>query len=243
VSKQSRRASIIDAKERGLKRFSTGDPCVHGHIAERFVSNGRCVECSYATARKRRAEKPEECLAYERRYYARNAERVKAYTRAWNKANRKSRLETERRYAEKHPGYALEKGRKQYAKDPEQSRIRQRERRQRDVEAHNARHREYLARHPEKTPEYYRRYRARKANASGSHTAADIAALERMQRHCCAYCRADLRKVGRSIDHIIPLSRGGSDAPANLQLLCRSCNSSKHARHPIEFARSRGMLL
>ena len=33
-----------------------------------------------------------------------------------------------------------------------------------------------------------------------------------------------------SIDHILPLSRGGTDDLDNLQFLCRSCNSKKGTR-------------
>ena len=37
-----------DARDRGLKRYFTGRPCKYGHIAERFTSNGSCVECGIA---------------------------------------------------------------------------------------------------------------------------------------------------------------------------------------------------
>jgi hypothetical protein len=49
------KAKVI-AREAGLKRYFTGKPCVHGHVCERLVSGGQCVECMKApTYRKRMA--------------------------------------------------------------------------------------------------------------------------------------------------------------------------------------------
>lgn len=38
--------SRYDAETYGLKKFFTGEPCSHGHKAERWVSSGCCVECA-----------------------------------------------------------------------------------------------------------------------------------------------------------------------------------------------------
>ncbi len=43
----------------------------------------------------------------------------------------------------------------------------------------------------------------------------------------CRYCGSNLYP---EIDHIIPLSRGGTNDPSNLQVLCRGCNAQKGAR-------------
>jgi len=34
-----------DALNKGYKRFYTGRVCTHGHISQRFVSTGNCVQC------------------------------------------------------------------------------------------------------------------------------------------------------------------------------------------------------
>jgi 5-methylcytosine-specific restriction endonuclease McrA len=41
-----------------------------------------------------------------------------------------------------------------------------------------------------------------------------------------------------NIDHVVPVSRGGSDRVSNLALACRTCNEAKGALLPEEWARS-----
>lgn len=84
--------------------------------------------------------------------------------------------------------------------------------------------------------------RARTLNAEGSHTVADISAIRKAQKDRCGYCRSKLIGKGH-VDRIKALSKRGSNARSNLQLLCRPCNQSKGARDPIAFAQSLGKLL
>lgn len=48
----------------------------------------------------------------------------------------------------------------------------------------------------------------------------------------CIYCGG---KVGLTLDHILPRSRGGPDSPDNAVWVCRSCNSSKGDRRLYEW--------
>lgn len=72
------------------------------------------------------------------------------------------------------------------------------------------------------------RRRAARRGAEGHHTAKDISALFTAQRgFCVGPCGRALRVFGYHVDHKTPLSRGGSNWPDNLQLLCPKCNGSK----------------
>lgn len=51
----------------------------------------------------------------------------------------------------------------------------------------------------------------------------------------CGYCGT--REGPHEIDHMTPLSRGGSNHDDNLVLACRKCNRSKGTRTAEEFAR------
>ena len=51
---------------------------------------------------------------------------------------------------------------------------------------------------------------------------------------CCRYCGVELHQRRATLDHVIPRSRGGSDAISNLRISCRFCNMAKAARLPEE---------
>ena len=57
-----------------------------------------------------------------------------------------------------------------------------------------------------------------------------------MRRHpFCPWCGGRLALENATIDHVIPLARGGTNYEGNLVPCCKSCNSSKQDRLPIEF--------
>jgi len=130
------------------------------------------------------------------------------------------------------------------SKNPELFRARDRQRYTRESDKRKEASRRYRIEYPEKVrlvkqrwklknPDRVRashaRRRAREAGASGvKYTTHDhIAARVTLFGGVCAYCR---EAPYEHLDHVIPLSRGGSHWPANLRPACSSCNMKKHDR-------------
>jgi 5-methylcytosine-specific restriction endonuclease McrA len=113
---------------------------------------------------------------------------------------------------------------------------------ERNAEHAHARHAKWREANPEKVAAIKRNRRARQSAAEGSHTAADTLHRLELQGGKCACCT---KKVGRKyhVDHIVPLSKGGSNWPKNLQILCPTCNARKKDKDPIDFMKSQGLLL
>ncbi len=61
------------------------------------------------------------------------------------------------------------------------------------------------------------------------------AAIARSQKYRCMYCGVRLRTDNLQIDHMYPVSRGGSNDDDNLQALCRRCNIRKGNHTDEEF--------
>lgn len=232
-----------EANKLGLKRYYTGKPCKHGHIEERTTSNGVCMECSRIKTRKFWDENPEakkknqaegRLLSKEKYISDANFRRAaKARASEWYRANSDRAKSTKAEWYSKNRESAKAACRARWAKyrsDPVW------------VEKERSRKRQEMRDHPERAVASDNARRARMKNAEGKVTAADINRILKSQSSKCVYCKASL-KDGYEVDHIIPISKGGSNWPTNIQCLCRNCNRTKSAKCPIAFANEKGMLL
>lgn len=122
-----------------------------------------------------------------------------------------------------------------YAANPEPYKAAARAYYQSNKEACKARMREYVANNRGRINAIIQNYYARKREAGGV-LSADI--RERLwveQEGLCNHCGVDLSSVVVHLDHIYPVSKGGTNTDDNVQLLCQSCNARKGDKLPGEY--------
>ena len=70
--------------------------------------------------------------------------------------------------------------------------------------------------------------RAIKLGAEGSHTQGEWEHIKALYNWTCPACWKKEPEIKLTEDHIVPLTKKGSNNIENIQPLCRSCNSRKH---------------
>lgn len=183
-----------------LTKYFTGKKCKHGHLAERYTSGGHCSECKKGHVAQWVENNKERTLEINREWKSRNRGVLYERQKVYRANNKHLRQVESKKYREKYPDKVKECKKKAVEKNRE--------------------HYTVLSRN----------YTARKKNSEGKHTVKDIRELFVSQNGICNGCGVTLETTGKNkyhVDHIIPLIKGGSNYPSNLQLLCPSCNTSK----------------
>jgi 5-methylcytosine-specific restriction endonuclease McrA len=223
-----------------------GDFYVKDRATGRLYSKCRACHCkrTAATLKRKYEADPEPFKEYSRRYRAENIDAVKAAASAKRKANleeaRRKDREQDAKRRDKRVAYrkanaarnnAFNKAYRQANRDK--------------IRAKNA---EYQVLHPDiyrmasrrwrlKNPELARfikkrgdhKRRAILANA-GTHTLAEWQAIKAKYDHRCLLCGLYEPFIKLTVDHIVPLSKGGMNTADNLQPLCMGCNQHKKTR-------------
>ena len=135
-----------------------------------------------------------------------------------------------RKWYKTHSELAKERSRKWYEKHPERKKEQNRKWKEANPERRKEHNRKW---NPERKKASSHKRRALKANADGSATAEQIKARFQYHENRCYYCGDN--ESGLHIEHRIPLSRGGSNWPANLVPSCPSCNLQKGTKTETEF--------
>lgn len=133
-------------------------------------------------------------------HYRENAERLKAYQRERNKTHKYAR-----------GAASLERARA-YDQTP----------------ARREAARLWRSAHPVRMREHAQKRRVLHEDAFVEEI--DMAALHARDKGRCWLCRRPVALIAASLDHVIPISKGGKHEYANAHIAHRRCNSRKHAK-------------
>lgn len=235
-----------EARQENLKTYFDGEPCERGHVAERLTISGRCCECieednlivreqkeDFVARKVNKKNKAKEALNYIKETAKELNDREKWYLLT-NSTDGTEELDIFPRSRE----LAKELG-EDFYDDGQPCKRNHLSKRYTSTGKCVACEKHLRDEYKPYIKVYAHERRARFRDAEGFFNKSDIDILYQTQDGLCKYCHVSLDS-GYHIDHRIPLAKGGSNWPENLQLLCPPCNLKKKDKMPEQFEKEIG---
>lgn len=218
-------------------------PEFYHRAASRDGLTARCKTCTDIDVAAYQIANPAKCHKRQQDYYARRAESLRANSRAYRAQNRIACALRDKIYAKEHRDSIRERYRNWTHANAERLKAKQHERYAAMSTEDRARTRRWGKEHPvamrisrnrwkennkEKVRLYCRIRRAHMRTQSGKFTQDEWENLCKQYDYKCVRCGYE---KPLTIDHVIPVSLGGSSDISNIQPLCGSCNSKKWKCH------------
>jgi 5-methylcytosine-specific restriction endonuclease McrA len=168
----------------------------------------------------------QECVAIRRKeYYIKNKSEIAIKRAIYQAAHRKEQYAHTKAWRKRNVDKMREANRRQYANNPQHRQSVKNAWREANVDKIKAFQKKYRLNHLPKMAEKQHKRRA-KMRSNGVYQISEKELIKLYSFPCIACGTTD--RV--TIDHIIPIARGGTHSIGNLQSLCLKCNSSKNHR-------------
>ena len=178
--------------------------------------NRRNKEAKNHNNKKSRLKNLEKVRAWDRRYYAQHKAERLSYVQKWRKENQDKIKEGKRRW---------------YAENFEKSKKSKKLYYQANREKTISDAKKWRERNPDKVKVNHTKRRALLNNSMSTLNAHEWKEIKKSYGNQCVYCGVK----ATTLDHIVPISKGGDNTRDNIVPACRSCNSSKQEKSLLVF--------
>lgn len=191
-----------------------------------------CRECTNSYYRDYAKNNPEWRQEKEKKYRERNPEK---YKDKQDRHHLKQKLEGKNKYCNRNVERCREYDRKRRAENPARREWDKKRWEKRRLNGYNEQQRKRYKLNPLYWILKTNRRRSMKLNAKGFNTIQQFNDKYAYYGFRCYYCNQEFSLQDITMDHRIPLIKGGSNWISNIVPACRSCNSQKGAKSEKEY--------
>jgi len=189
--------------------------------------SSRCKECAKASSKNRYQANKDDIAKKSKQYRKTHQNQIKEQKHQWRQTNLEYAREKSREWGENNKERRSDNHRRWRGENQDHLREYWHDWQKENHEHYSEYQRKYRAENPQIVTNCSARRRA-KIRQWSDITAEEWLGLMSQYEWECFYCGIRLGIQNRSVDHIIPISRGGRHHVENLIPCCRLCNSSKH---------------